>query len=90
MFYTEKDIYLPLYNNDTVIMETMILGVIGVPQLILIVLVLLLLFGGAKIPTLMKNLGKGINEFKKSTRGEYGDADDGKDAKNDSAGDKEK
>ena len=37
-------------------METMILGVIGVPQLILIVLVLLLLFGGAKIPTLMKNL----------------------------------
>lgn len=62
-------------------METIILGVIGVPQLILIVLVLLLLFGGAKIPTLMKNLGKGINEFKKSTRGEYGDADDGKDAK---------
>ena len=50
----------------------------------------MLLFGGAKIPTLMKNLGKGINEFKKSTRGEYGDADDGKDAKNDSAGDKEK
>ena len=71
-------------------METIILGVIGVPQLILIVLVLLLLFGGAKIPTLMKNLGKGINEFKKSTRGESGDADDGKDAKNDSAGDKEK
>lgn len=71
-------------------METIILGVIGVPQLILIVLVLLLLFGGAKIPTLMKNLGKGISEFKKSTRGEYGDEEESKDSKKDSAADTDK
>ena len=33
--------------------------------IVLIVLVVLLLFGGKKIPELMKGLGKGINEFKK-------------------------
>ena len=40
----------------------------GLPQggeWILIILALLLLFGGKKIPELMKGLGKGISEFKK-------------------------
>ena len=36
------------------------------PQIILIVLVVLLLFGGKKIPELMKGLGNGIKEFKKA------------------------
>ena len=36
------------------------------PQIILIVLVVLLLFGGKKIPELMKGLGSGIKEFKKA------------------------
>ena len=39
---------------------------IGGPQIILIVLVVLLLFGGKKIPELMKGLGSGIKEFKKA------------------------
>ena len=39
---------------------------IGGPQIILIVLVVLLLFGGKKIPELMKGLGNGIKEFKKA------------------------
>ena len=44
------------------------LGVIGAPQIILIVVVVLLLFGGRKIPELMKGLGSGIKEFKKATK----------------------
>lgn len=40
------------------------LGVVGPWQLILIVLVVLLLFGGKKIPELMRGLGKGVKEFK--------------------------
>ena len=39
-------------------------GIIGPWQIALIVLVVLLLFGGKKIPELMKGLGKGIREFK--------------------------
>ncbi len=41
-----------------------LVGVVGPWQLIIIVLVVLLLFGGKKIPELMKGLGKGIREFK--------------------------
>tara|TARA_B100000475_G_scaffold167863_1_gene129407 strand:+ start:55 stop:207 length:153 start_codon:yes stop_codon:yes gene_type:complete len=37
----------------------------GGTEWLLIALVVLLLFGGKKIPELMKGLGKGINEFKK-------------------------
>lgn len=40
------------------------LGVIGPWQIVLIVLVILLLFGGKKIPELMRGLGKGVKEFK--------------------------
>ena len=53
------------------------LGVIGAPQIILIVVVVLLLFGGRKIPELMKGLGSGIKEFKKATK----EDDDSSDSK---------
>ncbi|HNV50898.1 MAG: twin-arginine translocase TatA/TatE family subunit [Bacteroidales bacterium] len=39
-------------------------GFLGPTEIILIVLVVLLLFGGKKIPELMRGLGKGIKEFK--------------------------
>jgi len=42
------------------------MGNIGATEIIIIVLVLLLLFGGKKIPELMKGLGQGIRSFKKS------------------------
>ena len=42
-------------------------GIIGGPQILLVLLVVLLLFGGKKIPELMKGLGKGIKEFKSAT-----------------------
>lgn len=40
------------------------LGFLGGQELIIIALALLLLFGGKKIPELMRGLGKGIREFK--------------------------
>jgi sec-independent protein translocase protein TatA len=47
----------------------MILGVFGPWQVILIVAIVLLLFGGKKIPELMKGLGKGVKEFKDASSG---------------------
>ena len=41
-----------------------LLGPIGGPELIIIALIVLLLFGGKKIPELMKGLGKGVRNFK--------------------------
>lgn len=43
---------------------------IGMPELILILLICLLVFGAAKLPEIAKNLGKGIKEFKKELRDE--------------------
>ena len=50
-------------------MEIMIiLFSFGMPEILLIALVVLLLFGGAKIPELMRGIGKGVSEFKKGVR----------------------
>ena len=46
----------------------MILGVFGPWQVIAILVVALLLFGGKKIPELMKGLGSGIKEFKDASK----------------------
>lgn len=46
------------------------LGVVGPWQWIIIGLAILLLFGGKKLPELMKGLGSGIKEFKKATKEE--------------------
>ena len=42
---------------------------IGTTEIIVIALVILLLFGGAKIPQLMKGLGKGVKNFKDGVNG---------------------
>ena len=42
---------------------------IGAPEIIIILVIVLLLFGGKKIPELMKGLGKGIKEFKDAKDG---------------------
>ena len=48
--------------------DLFILGaMIGPWQIVLIAVIILLLFGGKKIPDLMKGLGEGIKEFKKAT-----------------------
>ncbi|HAN76548.1 MAG TPA: twin-arginine translocase TatA/TatE family subunit [Bacteroidales bacterium] len=43
------------------------LGIIGPWQIAIIVFAIILLFGGKKIPELMKGIGDGIQEFKKAT-----------------------
>ena len=46
---------------------------IGTWEIILIVLVILLIFGGKKIPELMKGLGKGVKSFKDGVNGKEDD-----------------
>jgi sec-independent protein translocase protein TatA len=42
---------------------------LGAPEIILIIIAILILFGGKKIPELMRGLGKGMKEFKDSQNG---------------------
>jgi sec-independent protein translocase protein TatA len=44
---------------------------LGAFELLIIVAIVLLLFGGKKIPELMRGLGKGMNEFKKASEGTH-------------------
>ncbi len=44
------------------------MGNLGATEIILIILVVVLLFGGRKIPELMKGIGQGMKEFKKASR----------------------
>lgn len=44
------------------------MGNFGITEIILILLVVILLFGGRKIPELMKGIGQGMKEFKKASR----------------------
>jgi sec-independent protein translocase protein TatA len=46
------------------------MGNFGMTEIILILLVVVLLFGGRKIPELMKGIGQGMKEFKKASRAE--------------------
>ncbi len=43
-------------------------GIVGPWQIVLIVAIVVLLFGGKKIPELMKGLGQGMKEFKNATK----------------------
>lgn len=58
-----------------------LLGVIGPWQIILILAIVLLLFGGKKLPELMKGLGKGIKEFKDGMEGKDEEDDKRRDDK---------
>ena len=48
----------------------LILGIVGPTEIILIIAIVLLIFGGKKIPELMKGIGQGAREFKKGLSGE--------------------
>ena len=43
--------------------HTNLLGVLGTQEIIIILVIVLLLFGGRKIPELMRGLGRGVREF---------------------------
>lgn len=47
---------------------------LGTPEIILIALIVLLLFGGKKIPEMMKGLGKGVKNFKDGMNGKEDDS----------------
>ncbi len=47
---------------------TIFMGGLGATEIILIIAVILLMFGGKKIPELMKGLGSGIKEFKNAAK----------------------
>lgn len=48
----------------------LLFGGLGATEIILIIAVVLLLFGGKKIPELMRGMGKGIKEFKSAQSGD--------------------
>lgn len=48
----------------------LILGIVGPTEIILILAIVLLLFGGKKLPELMRGIGQGAREFKKGISGE--------------------
>lgn len=50
-------------------LASVILGMLGGQEVIIILIIVLLIFGGRKIPELMKGLGKGIKEFKNAKDG---------------------
>ena len=73
-----KTIYinLPIHINIIIMTTTILLAIPGGMEWVLIAAVVLLLFGGKKIPELMKGLGKGIREFKKGKNEIEKDLDD--------------
>lgn len=46
---------------------------LGTNELLIVLLIVLILFGGAKLPQMMKGLGEGMKEFRKATRDEEND-----------------
>ena len=49
--------------------ELLFLGNLGTGEIVIIAIVVLLLFGGKKIPELMKGIGKGVKNFKDGIKG---------------------
>jgi len=52
-----------LFFNLSDMIQANLLGVLGTNEIIIILVIVLLLFGGRKIPELMRGLGKGVREF---------------------------
>ena len=63
-------INLPIHINIIIMTTLILLAIPGGMEWVLIAVVVLLLFGGKKIPELMKGLGKGIKEFKSASKEE--------------------
>ncbi|WP_185871677.1 Sec-independent protein translocase subunit TatA/TatB [Blattabacterium cuenoti] len=53
---------------------SIILGTFGTTEIVVIIILALLLFGGKKIPELMRGLGTGLKEFKKASESEEEDS----------------
>ena len=55
-------------KNATIMSNLLFIGNIGGTEIIIIAIIILLLFGGKKIPELMQGLGKGVKSFKKGMK----------------------
>ena len=56
--------------------ELLFIGILGTGEIIIIAIIVLLLFGGKKIPELMKGIGKGVKNFKDGVNGIEKDLND--------------
>lgn len=61
--------------------QPLLFGTIGLPEIIIIALVILLLFGAKKIPELMRGMGKGVRNFKEGMNGTEEEKKEEKDVK---------
>lgn len=64
-----KTINLHFYIDIMTMNQLLFIGGVGMQEVLLIALVILLLFGGKKIPELMNGLGKGVKSFKEGMNG---------------------
>ena len=62
--YKKKRIFAKVITKNIEIMANLLLFGLGLQEIVVIALIVLLLFGGKKIPELMKGLGKGVKSFK--------------------------
>lgn len=62
---------ITLKTENTMLAAMLPLGVIGPWQIVVIVLLVVLLFGGRKIPELMRGMGRGMKEFKDALNKDY-------------------
>ena len=71
-------------------LSLLFIGSLGAPEIIIIALVVLLLFGGKKIPELMRGIGKGVRSFKEGINGIEKDIKDNTDVEANAMSDVEK
>jgi sec-independent protein translocase protein TatA len=62
--YEKKRTFARVITKNIEIMANLLLFGLGMQEILVIALIVLLLFGGKKIPELMKGLGKGVKSFK--------------------------
>jgi sec-independent protein translocase protein TatA len=60
----------PIFVENLIMFASILLGMLGTTEIIFIIAIVVLLFGGKKIPELMRGLGQGIKEFKDASKGE--------------------
>lgn len=53
------------------VFNSILLGILGGQEILIILAIVLVLFGGRKIPELMKGIGRGVREFKDGVDGSY-------------------